>query len=338
MMLIRPIEATDFAALKQIAIESGVGFTSLPVHDEILQGKIDRSCKAFAEEVEQPHDQYYLMVLEDTESGTVVGTTAIEAAVGTHDPFYNYHLGKVVHSSRELGVYNVVETLTLTNDYTGVSELCTLFLREEHRHGFNGRLLSKVRFLLMAEFPQRFNEMVIAEMRGVSNGSGESPFWQWLQEHFFSVDFPTADHLTGMGRKEFIAELMPKYPVYVSLLSKAAQAVIGKVHAQTVPALKLLQQEGFSCRGYVDIFDAGPTVECRLENIKSVQRSYRLKAVIGEPLGGRACLISNCKLPDFRAMVAEVAVNHKTHQVVVPAQVAGPLAIVNGDAMRVLVI
>jgi len=338
MMLIRPIEASDFAVLKQIAIESGAGFTSLPVDDAILEGKIARSCKSFAAEVEQPHDEYYLLVLEDTDTGAVVGTTAIEAAVGTHDPFYHYHLGKVVHSSRELGVYNVVETLTLTNDYTGVSELCTLFLQERYRHGYCGRLLSKVRFLLMAEFPQRFHEMVIAEMRGVTDDKIGSPFWQWLQDHFFTVDYTTADRLTGMGRKEFIAELMPKYPVYVSLLSKAAQAVIGKVHPQTVPALKLLQQEGFSCRGYVDIFDAGPTVECPLENIKSVQRSYRLKAVIGQPLGGRPCLISNCKLPEFRATVAEVTLYQKAHQVVVSADVAARLAIANGDAMRVLVI
>ncbi|MFN3589050.1 MAG: arginine N-succinyltransferase, partial [Spirosomataceae bacterium] len=50
-------------------------------------------------------------------------------------------------------------------------------------------------------------------------------------------DFPTADYLTGIGQKVFIAELMPKYPIYVSLLSKEAQAVIGKVHEKTRPAL-----------------------------------------------------------------------------------------------------
>ena len=36
MQIIRPIKATDFDALKQIAIESGHGFTSLPVNDQLL--------------------------------------------------------------------------------------------------------------------------------------------------------------------------------------------------------------------------------------------------------------------------------------------------------------
>ena len=100
-------------------------------------------------------------------------------------------------------------------------------------------------------------------MRGVSDENGRSPFWEWLEAHFFSMDFPTADYLTGIGNKVFIAELMPKYPIYVNLLSQEAQNVIGKVHKKTEPALRLLQEEGFSCRGYVDIFDGGPTVEAK---------------------------------------------------------------------------
>ncbi len=48
---------------------------------------------------------------------------------------------------------------------------------------------------------------------------------------------------------------MPKLPIYINLLSKEAQAVIGQVHDNTKPALKLLEREGFCCRDYVDIFD-----------------------------------------------------------------------------------
>ena len=44
--------------------------------------------------------------------------------------------------------------------------------------------------------------------------------------------------LTGIGKKGFIADLMPKLPIYVNLLSKEAQAVIGEVHDNTRPALK----------------------------------------------------------------------------------------------------
>lgn len=231
MNIIRPITKADYNALKEIAVESGIGFTSLPVNDELLQRKIDRAETAFNKpNVTEPGDESYLFVMEDTTSGTVVGTTGIEAAVGIDDAFYHYHLSKVVHASRELNIHNTVDILTFCNDYTGVTEICTLFLREQARGGINGRFLSKVRFLFMMEHRERFSETVIAEMRGVSDEEGRSPFWEWLETHFFSMDFPTADYLTGIGNKVFIAELMPKYPIYVNLLSKEAQEVIGEVH------------------------------------------------------------------------------------------------------------
>ena len=39
-------------------------------------------------------------VLEDSETGEVVGTSAIEAAVGLDDAFYHYHLSKAIHLYR----------------------------------------------------------------------------------------------------------------------------------------------------------------------------------------------------------------------------------------------
>ena len=201
MMVIRPIRADDYPALYDIAVESGHGFTSLPVNDELLMRKISRSEQSFGKPVQQPGDEGYLFVLEDTATGEVCGTSALEAAVGLDDAFYHYHLGKVVHSSRSLGDYKTVDILTLCNDYTGVSELCTLFLRESRREKNNGRLLSKMRFLFMAEFPQRFAERVIAEMRGISNEDGSSPFWQWLQEHLEELNF-LRFHRPSFGTKE----------------------------------------------------------------------------------------------------------------------------------------
>lgn len=336
MNVIRPIRHSDFTALQEMAVESGVGFTSLPVNDDLLRSKITRSEQSFAKTVKQPGSEGYLMVLEEAHSGAILGTSAIEAAVGTDDAFYNYHLGKVVHASRELDVYNTVDILTLSNDYTGVSELCTLFLRENARKNGNGRLLSKIRFLFMMEHQQRFADDIIAEMRGVSDENGKSPFWAWLEEHFFSMDFPTADYLTGIGNKVFIAELMPKYPIYVSLLSKRAQAVIGKVHEKTKPALKLLEQEGFSSRGYVDIFDAGPTVEASLKHIRTAQASMRLPLKIDNQAAanGWQHLVINTSVQDFRGIMTTLAIDHQQQQVVLSQQAADALGVVNKDIVR----
>ncbi|MBM7456378.1 arginine N-succinyltransferase [Oceanisphaera litoralis] len=336
MLVIRPIEQRDFPALKQIAIESGHGFTSLPVNDELLQNKIDYSMASFASRPAGKGECLYFFVAEDSDTGEVLGTSALDAAVGLSSPFYTYLLGKQVHSSPRLGIYNVVDTLTLTNDYTGTTELCTLFLREQARHGLNGRLLSKCRFLFLAEFSELFDHRILAEMRGVSDDSGSSPFWSWLQEHFFSMDFPTVDYLTGIGQKGFIADLMPKYPIYVNLLSKEARAVIGKTHDQTRPALHLLEEEGFSWRGYVDIFDAGPSVECDLRQIRTVRNSRQLKVHVGEPVNAGMHLISNTRFDGFRALIGDVAVNEEKVQAVMTEEVARLLMVEDGDTVRLV--
>jgi len=345
MIIVRPIQASDYDALYQIAVDSGHGFTSLPVNEDLLRNKINHSEDSFKTSPQQPGDQGYLFVMEDTESGEIVGTSGIEAAVGLDSPFYHYHLGKVVHSSSELKVHNSVETLTLCNDYTGVSEICTLFLKEKARVNSNGRFLSRFRFLFIAEHEQRFSDTIIAEMRGVSNTKGKSPFWQWLEEHFFSIDFPTADYLTGTGNKVFIAELMPKYPIYVSLLSKQAQEVINKVHQATEPALRLLESEGFCRSGYVDIFDAGPTISAQKQHIKTINQSRQLKVRISDEKTNtdndsssmqQKYIICNSKIEEFRALQASLTICDNDRYAIIPQTLAKHLLVNEGDTLRVI--
>jgi len=336
MFVIRPIQEKDYPELIKIAEESGHGFTSLPINEELLRNKIARAEHAFAsDEAKQIGEFGYLFVMEDAETGAIMGTSGVESAVGLTDAFYHYHLGTVIHNSRELKVYNTAEILTLNNDYTGATELCTLFLREPYRSGYKGRVLSKFRFLFLAQNRERFANTVIAEMRGVSNEEGESPFWHWLEEHFFSMDFPTADYLTGIGQKVFIAELMPKYPVYVKLLSKEAQAVIGKVHDKTTPALKLLQSEGFSWNGYVDIFDAGPTVEADIEQIRTIRHSDLYTVKIVEQLqGDQVVMMTNTEVTNFRATGVKAKLDENKKVVEITQQVAELLLVEQGGTVR----
>ncbi len=336
MIIIRPIQHSDYPALHRIAIESGHGFTSLPVNEQILKKRISHSEYSFNKSVQQAGKESYLFVMADSVTGEAVGTSGIEAAVGLDDAFYHYHLGKVVHNSRELNIYNTVETLSLCNDYTGASEICTLFLSHSHRKNRNGRFLSRCRFLFMAEHRERFADTVIAEMRGVSDQNGRSPFWDWLEEHFFSMDFPTADYLTGIGKKIFIAELMPKHPIYVSLLSKEAQQVINKVHDKTIPALKLLEAEGFARRGYVDIFDAGPTVEAQTSRIKTVQDSKKYQVLIGDVNSSQQYLVCNTQVAQFRATQTPVLLRETANQVIISTEVATALQVIEGDWVRLI--
>ncbi|MFB9884866.1 arginine N-succinyltransferase [Balneatrix alpica] len=339
MLVIRPITQEDYPALYEIAVESGVGFTSLPVNEEILHNKIDCSQESFAKAINEPGEESYLFVLEDTDSGEIVGTTAISSGVGLSAPFYHYHRSVVVHASQELSIHNKMEVLILCNHYTGSTEVCTLYLKEPYRQGTNGRLLSKSRFLFLADFPERFSSRVIAEMRGYSDEKGNSPFWSWLGEHFFKMDFARADYMVGMGNKVFIAELMPKYPLYVNLLSPEAKAAISQVHPKTAPALRLLEKEGFKHVGYIDIFDGGPTVEAELSQINSIRNS-RLKVVkvgkVDEKLG-EPHLISNRQLKDYRCGIDTIQVIEHDRVIISP-KLAETLQLQDGDSARIVAV
>jgi arginine N-succinyltransferase len=317
MMRIRPVRETDIDQLHALALRSGIGMTTLPKDRESLVERIALSERSFAEELTHPDDEYYFFMLEDCDSGKLVGTSALASAVGMNQPFYTYTVGKVVHASPKLKVHNIVETLYLGNDYTGCTEICTLFLLPEFRGGNNGRLLSRSRFLFMAEFAERFADKVIAEMRGVSDKDGNSPFWDALGKKFFSMEFPQADALCTYGN-EFIAELMPAHPVYTCLLSDEARRVIGKVHPDTQPAYDMLMAEGFRYSGHVDIFDAGPTIDAPCKEIRTVRNSHRFDVVVQDTISAprERYLVSNCERINWRVTIAEIAFDEQGNAVI----------------------
>ena len=131
----------------------------------------------------------------------------------------------------------------------------------------------------------------------------------------------------------FIAELMPKYPIYVNLLSKDAQAVIGKVHDNTRPAIELLKNEGFTFNGYVDIFDAGPTVEAKVDNIATIRNAKDFKVEIGEASGDTMVLLANGKLEDYRATVAALSFDERASSLILSQQIADALQLQSGDTV-----
>lgn len=344
-MIIRPIAHKDLLALQAIAVESGPGFTSLVDDREFLVNKIQHSIDSFARRVEQPGDEGYLFVLEDPDTGEVIGTTGVEASVGLASPLYHYHKSQVVHHSRELGLFKRVDVLNMCNHYTGCSEICTLFLRPQFRRPNAGKLLSKVRFLFMAQNAQRFASTVIAEMRGVSSDDGVSPFWDWLRVNFVDLDFATVTQLVGAGNNGFIAELMPKYPLYTHLMSEDAQGVIGEVHEKTRPALRMLEAEGFRHKGYVDLFDAGPTVEAELEQIRSIADSVECTVqVIKDGTAafkpkaenaGQAIMVANTEVENFRATVTDQATYLAQHNLLqLPSSLAESLGLRDGASAR----
>ncbi|MCP4297306.1 MAG: arginine N-succinyltransferase [Proteobacteria bacterium] len=333
MKFIRPVNISDLDSLVDLSNEAGVGLTTLPPDPEALQKKIQFSIDSFNRELKNPEDESYLFVLEDSEKGAVVGTTGIVSSVGVSQPFYTFRLSTSVLHSKKHKVYSRYHMLNLVNDFTGVSEICTLFLSSKHRKGINGKLLSRSRFLFAAEFPERFADVVIAEMRGLQDENGRSPFWKNLGMKFFQMDFSKADYLSAM-EGDFITALMPKQPFYEEMLPEDARNVIGKVHTKTLPALKMLEKEGFVHDGYVDIFDAGPTVHCHKKNIYTVRNSSIKKAKIGVvDKNGVDCILCNNSLKSFRCLVAKADLSEK-QEILLPAEVFEILNIEEGDSVR----
>lgn len=338
MLVIRPLESADLEDLFAMAQNAGNGLTTLPADRDLLQRKIAHARETFEQRC-APEAGLYLFALEDTRKKKAIGISGIQARVGLDEVFYNYRLSVTVNASKELGVHVRTPTLHLSNDMTDTSEICSLLLSDDYKGGGNGLLLSRSRFMYLDEFRQHFSEKVFAEMRGVSDEHGYSPLWDALGRKFFDMEFSQADVLSGLGNKAFIAELMPKYPIYLPMLPEAARSVISQVHENTAPALKMLQAEGFNFNGLVDIFDGGPVVEAFVHNIRTVRESVSRKVVIAQdsvnldvPSSERV-MVSNRSFKDFRLTTIPVdCVGPDT--VSLPAEVAEALRVKAGDSVR----
>ncbi|MCM2971200.1 arginine N-succinyltransferase [Larsenimonas suaedae] len=302
-MRVRPVRATDLDDLIRLSAKAGKGLTSLPSDRTRLAARIDHAERTF-----KGHNVYgegdFLFVLE-TDDSQVIGMCGLMDAVGIQAPWYNYRVSLSVASSDTLGVIKHQDILMRSNDLTGKSELCSLFLDPGFRGGQAGRLLSKSRLLFVAHHPERFGDSLVAELRGVSDDSGRSPFWESLGRHFFDMTFSDADWLTGIGNKRFIAELMPRYPIYTTYLSDEARAAIAQVHPDTQGARRLLEQEGFHYNHHIDIFDAGPALECPLDRLRLVNDRVSVtlatlegsvKSTLAEPFLVLAGELDHCRM------------------------------------------
>lgn len=335
MMLFRRAKAPDLNAIHEIAKNSGVGITTLTKDRALLKKRLAWSNASFGKKNSSLGDDYYLFVLEDPTQGTLVGTSAIKSIVGCDAPFYSYKVSKRTRICHSLNIRSDYDVLSLVNDNQGHSEICTLFLDPNYRLNSNGLLLSRARFLFIANYPMRFADTIIAEMRGVSDEAGNSPFWDNFGSHFFHMPFEKADKLTLSTNKQFIADLMPRSSIYVKLLAPAAQSVIGQPHLSTLPAMNILLHEGFRYNNYIDIFDAGPTIEAPKHAIRTAQTSkvYTLKAMIDE-VNSKRFILANTHL-DFRATVSHVVCNEQQHSCIVSHETAALLQIKCGDSLRI---
>lgn len=299
--VIRAAEENDIDGFRDVRTLAGPGLTSFMVDDAALLRKIAKSEESFEKTCEKPGDERYLLTLEQFGGARVAGTVGVKATIGASPPFFNFRVLKVAQASAAAERRFDMDVLILVNEFTGCSEVGSLFVRPEQRASGIGRMLAQARYLLMAATPQRFNERVVSELRGVISPEGRSPLWENLGRHFFKMSFAEADRLSASTDNQFILDLMPKYPIYVDLLPEEARAVIGQCHPDGRGARRLLEWEGFRFDNVVDIFDGGPLLSVSRDAIRTVRETRRVPLIATEALGEvRRALIATPQLKGFR--------------------------------------
>ena len=330
--VLRAARPDDLEPLYAMAKSTGGGFTNLPPDRDALGEKLARAEASFARAGESPGDDLYVFMLEDEATGRIRGTCQVFGQVGVRWPFYSYRLGALTQTSKALGRTFRAEMLTLATDLDGCSEVGGLYLHPQERSGGAGALLARARYLFIRAHRARFGPRVIAELRGSIDEAGNSAFWDGLAGRFFGMTFREADEFNAVHGNQFIADLMPKHPIYTAMLPESAHAVIGVPHVSGRAAMRMLEKEGFAYENYVDIFDGGPTMACATDAIRTVREAVEVPvAAVAEGSGGTPAFLATGRMAGFRA--AAGAVHAGPDGVTIAPDLAARLGVGPGDTI-----
>jgi arginine N-succinyltransferase len=304
--IIRPAKMDDLQPIYEMAKRTGGGFTNLPPDRKALTAKLERSVAGFDRVGDEVADDLYVFVLQNTKTGEVRGTCQIFGKVGQKWPFYSYRIGALTQHSEELGRTFRADILNLSTDLEETTEVGGLFLHPGERAGGLGMLIARSRYLFIRNHRERFADRTIAELRGVIDEAGGSPFWDGVAGRFFGMNFQEADEFNAKFGNQFIADLMPKHPVYIAMLPESAKSVIGIPHPSGRAAMRMLENEGFAWENYVDIFDGGPTMTARTDQIRSIREAKdvvitEISETLGEHIAGEKKLLTVGRLHEFKA-------------------------------------
>ncbi len=329
----RPAGLKDLEAVFELAKLTGTGFTNLPPDRGSLAERLRWSDESFAREEDAPHDELYMLLLEEAGTGRIGGSALIFSQLGVRWPFYSYKIARLSQRSQELDRTIRLDVLYLVNDFNGASEVGGLFLHPDLRSGGFGGLLARSRYLFMGGHRKRMASRVLAELRGRIDEDGSSPFWDGLGRKFFDMDFQEADQFNSLHGNQFIADLMPKLAVYTALLPQDAQDAIGQPHMSGVPAMRMLEKEGFSYDGYIDIFDGGPTMIADIENLRTIKAMQTLPVsqVTEHTEAERRGLAAAGQLADFRCWSTSAMATEEG--LILPTEEAASMKIKTGDSI-----
>jgi arginine N-succinyltransferase len=271
MYILRSVKTDDLKDLYKLS--NLMTFINLPPDEELISAKISSSMKSFKNPSKRLWENYYIFVLEDHDSGEILGVSMIHAQHGTeNEPHFYLTVGQESKFSQTINTGFVHGTLKLGLDTNGPTEIGGLILNPEFRgHAEKlGKQLSFVRFLYMTNNADRFKPMIHSELMPPLDKNGNSPLWEAVGRRFFNMNYHEADVLSR-NNKEFILSLFPSENIYQTLLPMEARESIGKVGKETEPVKRMLENIGFKYTCEVDPFDGGPHYRCPLKDIQPIK-------------------------------------------------------------------
>jgi arginine N-succinyltransferase len=307
MLLVRPIRASDVDQALALTAQAGFGFTGLPRNRDAMRSRIELSEASFNRLIDRER-AWYTLVITKVPDARVLGIASVKARVGVCGPHYSLRVSRSNSNAIE-GFASAQDTsLQLVTECDGFTEVGSLFVSPNARGQGVGKLLSRARYVLIALHKDLFADVIMAELRGVFDDNGISPFWQGFGRRHIPMTFAEANAMVINGEFEKLAAYLPKGSIALAHLDDTACAVIGEVHAEGQAALTMLRHEGFEQSGLIDVLDGGPTLTCKRDALRTVKNLRLSKVVISEDSGDtKPTILANPKLDRFALTEAVAA-------------------------------
>lgn len=177
---------------------------------------------------------------------------------------FHFRVGKLVHVSDELPLYNPQQILLMGNDLCDAVEITDLAVDPQAQEGAL-KLAHLLKAIVAEQAPggrgageeaSKPSHPLFVELQGHRDAQGRSPFWRGLGGRFL----PEQGDAPGVGPKwrRDLADLLPALPLYASLMDDESCGCIGRAGPSAAMALEALKGAGFRPSAYVKIDDAGP--------------------------------------------------------------------------------
>jgi arginine N-succinyltransferase len=276
MFLLREVFPDDLEGLHAVAAH--LNTVNLPNDRGVLEKLIEQSRKSFAGQLDVFKREYLFVLLADDK---IIGTSMIHAQHGTRRaPHIFLDVIEDERYSETLDRHFVHRVLRIGYNYNGPTEIGGLVLMPNFRkHAVHlGKWLSYVRFLYIGLHRSSFRDEVLSELLPPLETDGSSVVWEAIGRHFTGMDYQEADRISQTN-KEFIRTLFPAEPIYLSLMPKRVQELVGQVGPDTKGVEKMLRRIGFNYAERIDPFDGGPHFLAKTDEISLVKDSRKAKVV-----------------------------------------------------------